>query len=347
MLLFCDSFDHYATADILEKWTTTNFGNMSIASNGRFGTSNLRGSASNNGAWEATWVNPAGNLQTWIVGAAVAGAFSNPSVLNWRVFALVDSGTTQLTLKRNMSTGVLELYRGDGTTLLASGTTTILASTYYYVEMKAKIDNSTGAVTVKLNGVTELTYSGDTAASANNSADRLTVVGSTGISSTLTCDYDDLYIADTTGSILNDFIGDARVVALTPNGNGNSSQLVGSDGNSTNNYQLVDESPPNDDTDYVESSTAGDKDTYTFSDLSQANGTIYGVQININAKKTDAGSRSIASVARLSGTESDGPTTTLTTSYKDIRDVRETDPSSAQWTITNVNSAEFGVKIVS
>jgi hypothetical protein len=142
-----------------------------------------------------------------------------------------------------------------------------------------------------------------------------------------------------------DFLGDVRVQALLPTGNGNSSQLVGSDGNSTDNYLLVDEVPPNEDTDYVESATVNDKDTYVFGNLTPTTGTVFGVQIVAEARKTDAGVRSFKSVARLSATEADGPDTTLSTTYAFYMDKRDTKPGGGSWTITNVNDAEFGVKV--
>lgn len=55
--------------------------------------------------------------------------------------------------------------------------------------------------------------------------------------------------------------GAESLVYLFPNGNGDLSQWAGSDGNSTDNYLLVDEVPPNT-TDYVESNTSGQIDEY-------------------------------------------------------------------------------------
>ena len=103
---------------------------------------------------------------------------------------------------------------------------------------------------------------------------------------------------------------------------------------------------PNDDTEYVESSTAGHKDTYAYGNLATASGTVYAVQPVPYAKKNDAGpSRSIVSVARLSGTEEDSAVKTLSTSYAYFGDIRATKPGGGQWTIADVNSAEFGVKV--
>jgi hypothetical protein len=152
---------------------------------------------------------------------------------------------------------------------------------------------------------------------------------------------------DTSGTINNDFKGDCRVEAIFPNGNGNSSVLVGSDGNSTDNYLLVDENPPNSDTDYVESSTVGDKDTYNYGSITSAFGVVHGVQICPFVKKTDAGVRSIANVARSSGTEADSASQALAATYGYLPTIKEDDPSTpgSRWTVAGVNAAEFGVKV--
>lgn len=159
-------------------------------------------------------------------------------------------------------------------------------------------------------------------------------------------DFEDLYICDGSGSINNDFLGDMRVDCYLPNGNGNSSQLVGSDSNSTDNYQLVDETSQNGDSDYVQSSTVNNKDTYAVADMSHTPANIFGTQLNMIAKKDDSGTRSICSVCRSGGTDYDGDTQALGTTYVDYRQIRETDPAtSSAWTRSNLNSAEFGVKV--
>jgi hypothetical protein len=156
----------------------------------------------------------------------------------------------------------------------------------------------------------------------------------------------DTYIADIAGSApTNDFLGDSRTDAILPNANGTTSQLVGQDTNSTDNYLNVDDDPPDDDTTFNESSTVGQKDTYNYPSITPTAGTVYAVQISPLVRKTDAGVRSIATVARLSSTEVDGPNQALSTTYLNLADIRETKPGGGVWTIADVNSAEFGVKV--
>lgn len=58
------------------------------------------------------------------------------------------------------------------------------------------------------------------------------------------------------------WMGNEYIATIVPIGNGSNSDFTGSDGNSTDNYQLVDEVPA-DTADYVYASASGDTDTYT------------------------------------------------------------------------------------
>lgn len=338
MLLFCDSFDHYSTPN--QKWTASQRQGIS-APNGRYLAGGYTESNSVAGTGGSLTKIIATAVDTLIVGAAIK--FTGTGVFSWR---FQEGATVHIAITVNTS-GFIEVRRGSGGTLLATGTTVLTANTYYYLEVKAKIHDTTGAVTVKLNESAEASFSGDTRnAGTTGLLDRFAQVtpyggtGGNGFSY-----FDDFYLLDTTGSLNNDFLGDVRVEALFPNGNGNSSMLAGSDGNSTDNYALVDEATPNDDTDYVESSTVADKDTYAYADISSAVGTVHGVQALPYAKKNDAGTRKIGAVSRVAGVEEVSADQTLTTAYVYYPVVYEDDPSSNPWTIASVNAAEFGVAV--
>jgi hypothetical protein len=135
---------------------------------------------------------------------------------------------------------------------------------------------------------------------------------------------------------------------LYPSGNGNTSNWVGSDGNSTDNYLMVDETSPDSDTTYVESGTSTNKDTYAFGDISHTPTSIYGVQVTTYAKADDAGARLIGVVTRSAAADYNASVThALGASYAHHPTVLETDPATAAaWTKTNLNAAEFGVRVV-
>lgn len=338
-LLFLDSFDGYdSAAHHLRKWSSSR-GSSYTQGTGRF-------SNGWNGGTRWSKKDFAIFGDTMILGAAMdlsASTFPNDDTI-WQVY---DNGTVQVCLTWNIATRLFQFRRGTrtGTAIGSSFAFVPAFGQFYYIEAKFVVNNTTGSVELRINGSTVISNTGlDTQNTANAFANQF-LIGSTQDSFTMPT-YDDLYCCDGTGSAPgNDFLGDIRVQYRSPNGNGNSSVLLGSDGNSTDNYLLVDEAPVNDDTDYVGSATPGDKDTYTYQDLSSASGTVYGVQILPTARKDDAGARSIKTIARLSGTEEDGPEKALGTSYELLPDVRETKPGGGAWSISDVNSAEFGVKV--
>jgi hypothetical protein len=261
-----------------------------------------------------------------------------PTLLEFR-----DGTTVQCSLGFVPGTGYFHVY--------AAGVDLGIASSYLpfdgvwrYFEMKVVIDSSAGSVEVRQDGVVTLNETGiDTQATSNAYVDAVRIGSSPNISY-MDASIDDLYICNGDGSVNNDFLGDISVRALNPNGNGTTSDLVGSDGDSTDNYLLVDETTP-DTADYVESSTPGDKDTYAFGDLGIASGVVYGVQINAYAQKSDAGDRSFVSVARLSGAEEDGAVNILSTTPHYFSEIRETKPGGGAWSIADVDAAEFGFKV--
>lgn len=346
--LFIDGADHYSTAQIGRKYTTVSGTTPTVlTSSGRRGGGCIECSVA------ARWFEYSlpSSVSTIIVGVAIN---RNGSSAAGYILYFGDSGSDQCGVYLEAD-GRLSFARG--TTVLATTTVSLPSSGWSYLEAKVTFHNSTGAYELRLNGNSTPVLSGsgvDTCATANNSANTVRfharpASGSAGPNaSTL---YDDVYILDTTGSANNDFLGDVRVDALLPNANGNSSQLTGSDGNSTDNYLLVDESPADDDTTYVESSTSGHKDTYDFPALGYTAASIFLAQINAQAKKDDAGARSIALVTRSGGTDYDGtpaPEAALSTSYRNYRHIREVDPAtSAAWTQSNLEAAQFGVKVAS
>ena len=212
----------------------------------------------------------------------------------------------------------------------------LLADTWYYIEFKATINNTTGSFEVRLNGATEISGTGlDLQTSANAYATAVWFVPSASSPcSTTTC------TSPTTSA------GRSGSSPLLPGGNGTYSQMVGSDGNSTDNYLLVDEVGPNT-TDYVESATVGDKDSYAMGNLPTVPSSIIATRAGIYAAASDAGARSLRILTRSGGTDYDnGVDFALTSTYRYYTDLRETDPATGvAWTESGVNAVEIGPKV--
>lgn len=338
-LLFCDSFDHYASGDATTKYNQvqTNNGFTIGAAAGRNGTNGLQ--TGGNDSWaRKTGLNA---HATYICGFAFKPASLADN--SGAFFQLEDpSQIAHIMLRINGQH--IQALRGDGT-VLGTSTQTLVINQSHYVEIKVLCSDTVGTLEVRVNGVVWLSLTGIDTRNGGTATFGGIIFGGVGNVNGATYNFDDLYVCDGSGATNLDFLGDVRIQAILPSGDGNSSVLLGSDGNSVNNSLLVDEATPNSDTDYVSSAVVGDKDTYAFGNVTPVSGTVYGVQVLPFARKDDAGVRSIVSVARVSATEVDGPAQALTTTYKYYADVRETKPGGGAWTITDVNAAEFGVKV--
>lgn len=339
-LLYCDSFDHYATADLTEKnWSGVV--QHTIVGGGRNGSC-LQQAGNNTSALTRTLPSSHG---TAIIGFAWQNAPGATGT--YLIVQLRESGTNHVDLRMTTS-NFLQVTRNG--TVLATSVIPRTTGIWYYIEFKVVVHDTTGSYEVRVNGQTDLVATNQDTRNGGAGTINQFVFGNGDINNGNTF-FDDLYFCDgadsgVSGAPNNDFLGDVVVQARFPSGNGNSSALVGSDGNSTDNYLLVDEATPNDDTDYVQGSSVGDKDTYAYSDLSMPSGDVYGVQISTHARKTDAGTREIVSVARTSGgTEQDGAAQALGTGYAYGISMRESKPGGTQWTVSDVNGAEFGAKV--
>lgn len=277
-----------------------------------------------------------GAAGTWVLGFAFRTAG-----LGAQAVSLFDGASSQDDLFVNAD-GSLSVRRGSSTVL---GTTTgvnLVAATWYYLEWKLVIGSGTsGSTEVRVNGVSRLALTGqNTQATANATATTLRLHQAPSNSSQ---DFDDMYVLDGTGGVNTDFLGDCKVEQLLPTGAGATTAWTPSAGS---NWQCVDDAPPNGDTDYVSSATANQVDTYAFGD-SAVTGTVKAVQATVYHRKDDAGSRSLALVARPGSTDQAGATIAVGDTFAMASQVWDTNPDTATaWTIATVNSSQFGLKLL-
>jgi hypothetical protein len=323
-LLFIDGFD---VGDVALKYSP---GNIPTSTTTRFGY----GRAVSGGNGQAcrklipATVNP-------IVGVAfmpLTSLSANPFLALYG-----DAGaTTHLTLGLNVSG---QIVLKCGATVLATGSTLLILNAWRYVEISATINDTTGSVVVRVDNVVDISFTGDTKnGGTNTTIDAVTVLAPTGSSGA----FDDLYICDTNGSVNNTFLGDVRVQTLLPTGAGASTQFTPSVGS---NWDNVNDTPYVSTT-YNSSATVGNGDTYAMGDLLSGTGTIFGVQDNILALKSDAGAASIKAAIKSGATVYYDTAVALGTTLGASVAVRETDPAtSAAWTSTNLDAVEFGAEV--
>lgn len=218
-----------------------------------------------------------------------------------------------------------------------------VANTFtHYMEVKLTA-GAAGSCEIRMNGVSVFSAVGQDFTDGNDNIGTVRLVNPR---STISY-WDDWYVADTDAGVVTDFLGPVKVHPLEPNGNGSSSQWVGSDANSIDNYLLVDEVPSDSDTTYVESATLGQIDLYAFEDLPVGVDVVYGVMVGVIAKKTLATAETIDPLVRTGAANFQGAAFVLPeTTYDGFFHLWDVNPQTlAQWTVAEVNTAEFGVEV--
>jgi hypothetical protein len=247
------------------------------------------------------------------------------------------AGAGEILSLRKSATGLIGRVGGGGDVIpVVSG---ILSTTEFnYFEVKLVMANSNGIFEIRRNGVVVANWPGDTLwAGASIEAIQFFANSAPGGSGYTDDRVDDVYVDDA------QYRGVSRIDCIRPSGNGNSSQGVGSDADSTDNYQHVDEQSVND-ADYVTFSADDEKDTYVHGDLPAAAGyAVQAVQVTTRAAYLGA-AKKLAVVNRESGVEQDSADITLTNTLSNHFAVLPTAPGSAPWTDTLVNNSEFGYK---
>lgn len=292
MEIFKDSFDHYNTADIPNKWDTagtdtainitvgvprTGRGCLQIISSATGPTKTFDQDYTNVLMGFGWYSNTNGTIMLFQNFDADVG-------LNATNIALICNADRSVSVQRHPPSG--------GPILGTSAAGLILFNTYNHVAMRATIA-TLGSVDVWINGVQVLALTNVNTTNPTQPTQQymngVTVMGPGG---TPTCFIDDVFIWDCSTAPNSTFPGPLRIyadvadadvaVTWTP--------LVGPD-----NYQDTDEIPPDGDTSYVFSSTVGQVDQYRYPMANiPANSRIYSIQ-HVLDMKVDSGARVVAS----------------------------------------------------
>jgi hypothetical protein len=339
-LLFFDGFEMGVSSQGKPEWVTA---------------PSISGNSPRSGVISALFASTAFGVLSFAASAKVTFGCAVMSQINRSIHfgILADArAVTHLTVTVGID-GAVTIRRGTsaGTVLAATAAGVFPMNEYRHLQIQATIHDTTGTCIVRLDNVEILNFTGDTKnAGTSTNIDGLNF-SSSGTAQTNVC-YDDLWVVDgvddtaTTGRTDNGFLGDLKVQTLYPTADGASSQFVGSDGNSVNNYLLVDESNTANTSDYVASSTPGNRDLYNITDLDPTTTTVYSVRVTGYVSKSDAGAAGIKLIIR----ESDGTVTseanyTLSTTWTHIHGLqRKTKPAGGAWSPANINALQMGVE---
>lgn len=330
--IFMDGFDYYATADIGKRWTSSSA--ATIAPTAARAPSGQGMSVGNGNASKSL----GSNYVSGCFGFAVL--FSSGTIATRGMAVVLDGATEQISVRTNASS-VLTVTRNG--TVLATGTTVLSSGVWYYIELKFTINASTGVVELHLNGATEIasTSSLNTRNTANTQWNGIQLNAGSGQTSF----FDDVYVLDTSTGSNTTFLGPVRAVALYPSAPGNYAQWTPNGGT---NEGCVSEMFEDGDTSFNQSSTASQIDSFAMQDLPTSSGSVFAVQ-HVNTARQDAGAaRTMAPLARISGTDYVGTTVSLSTSYQILTQIYDQSPAtSSAWGLSEVNGMEAGYKLIS
>lgn len=334
-LLYLDGFDHLASADLPMKYSVS--GSPTVTTTGAR-TNRCVQMVTNQNIQRTVSVTS----QILFVGVAVK---VDSLVAGNELCAILDSGTVQGHIVLNAN-GTMSVYRATGTSNLL-GTTTFAMSTgtWYYVEFGWAVHPTSGVINLSVDGVNVLTLTGqNTRAGSTNTCNGYKLTGQT----SATNSFDDLYITNAVGaSPHNTFLGPGRVETLYPSSLGEFNEWTSSTAPGSQAGD-VNEALANGDTNFNYTSITGNRETYNFGSLSGPSQRVLGVMAVGIVRNDDGGSHSVKVSSRPLSTWYYGIAQGITAAYAAYSQVWATSPQTgALWTVAELNSTQFGIKLES
>lgn len=238
---------------------------------------------------------------------------------------------------------------GTNFTYLIAGSTAIGVGGWHTVEIFASGIGSGKALTLRVDGAV---YASSASISTKNShASANAYIGylqlgslSQSVANTKgTFRIGDLVLHSNDAIQPSGLLGSMQVYPKVPTGAGDSTQFTPSVGA---NWQCVDDQVNNGNTDYVETSAAGNRDLYATSALSVTPASILGVQLKATAIKDDTGARTLQVCTKSGATVSNhGSALALSnTAYSSVFAALSTDPNGGgAWTKAAVDALQIGI----
>lgn len=240
--------------------------------------------------------------------------------------------------------GRLRIYRGNNDTLLyETDVPVFVAGAWQHFEFSYILDASAGGIECRLNGVTVANVTGVNTMGTTEGAAQFRVRRASNPFRTYEAYIDDLFAWNTTGSFNNDFVGDRRVLTLYPDADTANADysIIGA----AAGYQAIDETVPNDETDYISFASAGSPapiGDFGLQDVPAEVATILAVQTYVRMRKDDAGDCNVQTSLLSGANETEGADRAITEEWTYWMDVFETNPATgAPWTRDDFNAAQL------
>lgn len=265
---------------------------------------------------------------------------------NYDIVRLLKGGTQIGKLAWNGTNNQMSIYTGTSTQV-ATLNKRFDVSTWYLIEWHLNIADS-GTSEVKVDSILDTTFSGDTKPGSDTTVDTMTFA----CGSSQAHYIDDIAINNTSNTDgLNDtsWCGPGKVELLIPTGEGYTNQWSVSAG--TTHFSLVDDIPPNGDTDYIYSSTANQIDAFALTDYVGDGKTIVRIWPEVRAYDQGASAGVVSLGFRTTeGTNYFSTTnSTLGGTYSAYKgDFYKTNPAtSTTWQDADLDALQFVIKEIS
>lgn len=292
---------------------------------------------------------PLKSASTQIVGIATRlwfSSFSNdftPCIFAFRDAS--NGNATAVNLSVN-SIGQLSVWHGDpgtGTLLSKSTGPCITLNGWFHVEMRVLGDATVGEVEVRVNGSTPIGLEKVTGVNTGGTYAQ-TIIGNANYNGSSQCGF---YVKDTVvwnglGGADDNFFGSVSVIGRTTTSDV-AFNWAASTG--TTGFNLLDNSPPLDGTDYIIAVTPPpDPSVFGLSPLPDDITSVRSMIVQVRAKKNNGGDGKLQDSIISSGTTGNGTEKTVTTAYLYYEDVFDVDPhTSASWTPVSADAATVQV----
>lgn len=256
------------------------------------------------------------------------------------------SGYQQICVSVN-SAGFVVIKEADGTLLATSETTFLNPGVWYYMELQAVANGSSGLFVVYINGAVACTYTGNTLTGVSPGAYNELILGSTesGTEPHIAV-FDDIYVCDSAGVAPNTRLGDSRVEILAPTAD----SLLEFDiiGPELTGSLSVDEIGPDGDFTAISSSTPGDRALFTTTQtLSEEPRLIHGISVTHQSRKDGADTRSLKTIVKVGASETVITGRALLDAYTTDEGLFPLNPDgSVAWTRAAVEGLIFGVEVL-
>lgn len=214
--------------------------------------------------------------------------------------------------------------------------------TWRTVALICYIDPTDGWASFYIDGILRMSYSGDTGSSP--------IVGmfyggryrpgAAGWAAS--CYGDDFYVDTSDGSEPDEAPPPLRFLWSAANGNGPSNDFDGSDGDSTDNYLLVDDAPPDGDTTFVYTSTVSEIEMYATANIAVPVGYTLQAAIPTALAKRSSVTEQIRMKAHDGATYKNGADQDLLTAYDPVWERMTVQPDNSEWNETDFNACTFG-----